>query len=268
MQICTVNTLLKKGSHMITTIGEVEKYFVFARIDGKYDVLVEGFNDGFAEISVPVSTFRKGTEITISVMYKDDFISFIAGCFSKKSNFKEKLFRAYGCTSNTEFLGFKLKIGDKYCLITSEKSFIFDIEEAIMSLASEVAETVEKRGNEVIDKLNSNIDEINSVLCNVEGIVFTSESAREKYEETCEENLYSFAQNFVAYVQYLVIENGQNIRESVERAYEAFEKIGENVAGRINEVQFLCKYCVYGDEIMKAYIDIQTRKFSESLGDF
>ena len=253
---------------MITTIGEVEKYFVFVRLDGQYDVLVEGFNNGFAEISIPVSTFREGSKIIISIMYKDDFISFIAGSFSKESNFKEKLFRAYGCSKDTEFLGFKLKIRDKYCLITSEKSSVFDIEEAIITLASEFAGTLEKGVNEEVDRLNSNVDELNKVLYNVEGIIFTSKSAKEKYEETCEENLYSYAQNFVAYVQYLVIENGKNIRESVERAYEAFEKIGEDVAGRINEVQFLCKYCVYGEEIMKAYIDIQTRKFGESLGDF
>ena len=134
MQISTVNTLLKKGLKMITTIGEVEKYFVFARIDGQYNVIVEGFNDGFAEILVPVSTFREGTKITITIMNKDDFISFIAGCFSKNSNFKEKLFRAYGCTNSTEFLGFKLKIRDKYYLITSENSSVFDIEEAIMQM--------------------------------------------------------------------------------------------------------------------------------------
>ena len=66
----------------------------------------------------------------------------------------------------------------------------------------------------------------------------------------------------------MVIENGQNISKSVEKAYKAFEEIGEDVAGRINEVQFLCKYCLYGEEIIKAYIDIQTRKFGESLGDF
>lgn len=253
---------------MITTIGEVEKYFVFVRLDGQYDVLVEGFNKGFAEISVPVSTFREGSKIIISIMYKDDFISFIAGSFSKESNFKEKLFRAYGCGKDAEFLGFKLKIRDKYCLITSENSSIFDIEEAIMTIASEFAEKLEKGVNEEIDKFNTDVDELNSVLYNVEGIIFTSKSAKEKYEETCEENLYSYAQNFVAYVQYLVIENGKNIGESVERAYEAFERIGEDVAGHINEVQFLCKYCLYGEEIMKAYIDIQTRKFGESLGDF
>lgn len=253
---------------MITTIGEVEKYFVFVRLDGEYDVLVEGFNKGFAEISVPVSTFREGSKIIISIMYKDDFISFIAGSFSKESNFKEKLFRAYGCGKDAEFLGFKLKIRDKYCLITSENSSVFDIEEAIMTIASEFAEKLEKGVNEEIDKFNTDVDELNSVLYNVEGIIFTSKSAKEKYEETCEENLYSYAQNFVAYVQYLVIENGKNIYESVERAYEAFERIGEDVAGHINEVQFLCKYCLYGEEIMKAYIDIQTRKFGESLGDF
>ena len=253
---------------MITTIGEVEKYFIFVRIDGQYDVLVEGFNKGFAEISVPVSTFCEGSKIIISIMYKDDFISFIAGSFSKESNFKEKLFRAYGCGKDAEFLGFKLKIRDKYCLITSENSSIFDIEEAIMTIASEFAKTLEKGVNEEIDKFNKDVDELNKVLYNVEDIVFTSKSAKEKYEETCEENLYSYAQNFVAYVQYLVIENGKNIGESVERAYEAFERIGEDAAGHINEVQFLCKYCLYGEEIMKAYIDIQTRKFGESLGDF
>lgn len=253
---------------MITTIGEVEKYFVFVRIDGQYDVLVEGFNNGFAEISIPVSTFREGSKIIISIMYKDDFISFIAGSFSKESNFKEKLFRAYGCSKDTEFLGFKLKIRDKYCLITSEKSSVFDIEEAIITLASEFATAIEKGLNEEVDRLNSNVDELNKVLYNVEDIVFTSKRAKEKYEENCEENLYSYAQNFVAYVQYLVIENGQNISKSVEKAYKAFEEIGEDVAGHINEVQFICKYCLYGEEIIKAYIDIQTRKFGESLGDF
>lgn len=253
---------------MITTIGEVEKYFVFVRIDGQYDVLVEGFNNGFAEISVPVSTFREGSKIIITIMYKDDFISFIAGSFSKESNFKEKLFRAYGCSKDTEFFGFKLKIRDKYCLITSEKSSIFDIEEAIITLTSEFAITIEKGLNEEVDRLNSNVDELNKILYNVQDIVFTSKRAKEKYEENCDEDLYRYAKNFVAYVQYLVIENGQNISKSVEKAYEAFEEIGEDVAGHINEVQFLCKYCLYGEEIIKAYIDIQTRKFGESLGDF
>lgn len=256
---------------MITTIGEVEKYFVFARIDGKYDVLVEGFNKGFAEISVPVGTLCEGTKIIISIMYKDDFISFIAGCFSKKSNFKQKLFRAYGCTSNTEFLGFKLKIKDKYCLITREKSSIFDIEEAIMTIASEFAGTVEKGVNEEIDKFNKDVDELNKVLYNVEDIVFTSKSARDEYAKSCErkpDKISRYAENFIAYVQYLVIENRESIEESVEKAYEAFQSIGEDVAGRINEVQFLCKYCLYGDDIIKVYIDIQTRKFGESLGDF
>ena len=250
---------------MITTIGEVEKYFVFVRLDGEYDVLVEGFNKGFAEISVPVSTFREGSKIIISIMYKDDFISFIAGSFSKESNFKEKLFRAYGCGKDAEFLGFKLKIRDKYCLITSENSSVFDIEEAIMTIASEFAEKLEKGVNEEIDKFNTDVDELNSVLYNVEGIIFTSKSAKEKYEETCEENLYSYAQNFVAYVQYLVIENGKNIGESVERAYEAFERYWGSPENDGQIMNFICKYCKYGDEIFEAYTEILTQAFADEL---
>ena len=256
---------------MITTIGEVEKCFVFVRIDGQYDVIVEGFNEGFAEISVPVNILREQNKVIIYTMYKEDFFSFIAGSFSKKSNFKEKLFRAYGCGKDAEFLGFKLKIREKYCLITSENSSIFKIQEAISTLISEYGKTVRDKVNAEIDNINNNIEELSSILDNIEDLVFTNRRDRQEYEKSYENNLdkrSAFAENFIAYVQYFVIKNGQSVEKSVERAYEVFGKVGEDVAGHINEIQFLCNYCLYGDEIIKNCINIQARKFSESLGDF
>lgn len=267
MQISTVNTLLKKGLKMITTIGEVEKYFVFARIDGQYNVIVEGFNDGFAEILVPVSTFREGTKITITIMNKDDFISFIAGCFSKNSNFKEKLFRAFGCTKETDFKGIRVSIQEFHQFITVENSFVIKVEEIIKKLLLDFTVQVLKEEQEEDAIHKERTKEIVKLLESLD-IAFRSDKAEDEYEEApteiSDEDL-GYGEDFIKYVQYLHREKDQDIFDAVKETYTTFVgywSIPQN-DGQI--MKFICKYCRYGDEIYEAYTEILTQAFADEL---
>ena len=254
---------------MKTTIKSVKKFFTFESEDG-YDILVEGFSDGFVDVELPITLTHEGSKVILYTINEDNFISFIAGCFAKDSNFKEKVFRAYGCNSDTEFCGFRLMINEEFCLITKYNSSVFKIKESILNLVSKFANNVVNEANKEIAEFNSKVEALDEVLENIETIHFKSDKAEELYLDVVQEKedeLSGFGETFVAYVQNF-IGKGKSISEIVQEAVNRFEEVGEDINEGINEVQFVCKYCQYGDEIYKAYLDILTKRFSDELGDF
>lgn len=254
---------------MKTTIKSVTKFFIFENDDG-YEVLIEGFSEGFVEIEVPITLSRGESQISIYSIDESKFISFIAGSFAKDSNFKEKVFRAYGFSSDTEFCGFKLRINEDYCFITKDNSSLFKIKESIINLVYKFTQRIEAQTKAEISEYNSKVDALEKVFESVEEIYFKNDRAEELYEravEQIEEELSGFGVDFIAYVQSF-IGKGKSIHEIVQEAINIFEDVGWQIDEEISEVQLICKYCKYGDEIYEAYLDIQSKRFGDELEDF
>ena len=72
-------------------------------------------------------------------------------------------------------------------------------------------------------------------------------------------------EDFVKYVQYLHREKDQTIFDAVIETYKTFIgywTLPENDGHIMN---FICKYCKYGDEIYEAYIDILAQAFANEI---
>lgn len=254
---------------MKTTIKSVNKFFTFENENG-YEVLIEGFSDGYIDIEVPITLSSEEGRISIYTINESNFISFIAGSFAKDSNFKEKVFRAYGCSSDTEFYGFRLRINEEYCLIEKDNSSMFKIKESIINLVSKFAKNVSEEANAEITEYNNKVDALEKVLENAEEICFKNDRAEDLYEvasEQMDKELSGFGEDFITYVQSF-IGKGKSIYQIVQEAINIFEDIGWDIDEEIREVQFICKYCKYGDEIYEAYLDILAKRFGDELGDF
>ena len=99
-------------------------------------------------------------------------------------------------------------------------------------------------------------------------IAFRSDKAEDEYEEApteiSDEGL-RYGEDFVKYVQYLHREKDQDIFDAVIETYTTFVgywTVPENDGQIMN---FICKYCKYGDEIYEAYIDILAQAFANEI---
>lgn len=256
---------------MKTTIIGIQKFFTFENEDG-YEITVKGFSDGVVDVDIPMGISTIGEIMILSnpVDKDDEFIRFIAGCFAKDSNFREEIFRAYGCTSDTEFHGFRLMIDEDSCLITKENSSFFKIKDTIEDFIFKFAQKILDEVNAEVSEFNKKVEALDEVLNSVETIEFKSDRAEELYMATFEkkeEELMGFGVDFVAYVQNF-IGKGKSIPEIVQEAVNRFEEIGEDFIERKEEVRLVCEYCRYGDEIYEACLDILAKRFNDELEYF
>lgn len=253
---------------MKTTIKSVTRFFTFEDEKG-YEVYVEDFKDGFVEIDIPVDIGYEGNTIYFGIRGKEEFVTFISGCFAKESNFKEEVFKAYGCSPDTEFLGFKLILPDMSCIITKKNSSIFDIEKAIKDLVYDFIKNGIEEENKEIDEFKAKLKKLNELLERID-IEFKSDQAEEEYAERSEEkdeDSIQYAENFIALVQYF-IGQGDGTDIAVNKTYKILNDLELIIQNDLEAIQFICKYCRYGDEIYNAYIDMQIKWFSDELTDF
>lgn len=254
---------------MKTTIKKVTKFFTFEEENG-FEVTIEGFEDGLAVIEIPVEVDTVIDEggIYVRAINEDEYVSFISGCFGEESNFKEELLRAYECSSDTEFLGFKLRVQEVSCTITEENSSIFKIRESLRLVLLTFAQKVIYEANREIYEHSEKIKRLNDILDHTE-LRFKSYRAEVEYEEHLEGkdiDEIGYGEDFATYVQYLVSQ-GCNISEAVQETYSLFESIGTIDDGDSQTIQFVCQYCLYGEEIVKGYFDILMQRFNDELKD-
>lgn len=254
---------------MKTTIKKVTKFFTFEEENG-FEVTIEGFEDGLAVIEIPVevdTVIDEGT-IYVRAINEDEYVSFISGCFREDSNFKEELLRAYECKPDTEFLGFKLRVQEVSCTITEENSSIFKIRESLSSMVLTFAQKVIDEANREIYEHSEKLKRLNDILDHTE-LRFKSYRAEVEYEEQLEGrdvDEIGYGEDFATYVQYLV-SKGCNISEAVHDTYKLFESIGATDDGDSQIIQFVCQYCLYGEEIVKSYFDILMQMFNDELNN-
>ena len=249
----------------VNIIG-VRKSFEFLTDEG-FSVYVDDFKGGFAYIEIPVNIVYGEDEIYTTILNSKEYIHFISGCFKNNSNFKERLFRAFGCSKDTEFKGIRISIQEFYKLITIEDSFVLKINEIIDQLLTDFTVHVLKEENEEKLKQEERTREINKLLDSLE-VAFKSDRAEDEYEEApteiSDEDL-GYGEDFVKYVQYLHREKDQDIFDAVIETYITFVgywTVPENDGQIMN---FICKYCKYGDEIFEAYTEILTQAFADEL---
>ena len=249
----------------VNIIG-VRQSFAFLTDEG-FEVYVDDFKDGFAYIEIPTDITYKDENVYVMVLNLKEYAQFISGCFENGSNFKEKLFRAYGCTKNTEFKGFRISIQEFYQFITVEDSFVIKVEEIIKKLLLDFTVQVLKEELEEDDKQEERTRKINKLLESLD-IAFRSDKAEDEYEEApteiSDEDL-GYGENFVKYVQYLHREKDQDIFDAVIDAYITFERYWGSPENDGQIMNFICKYCKYGDEIFEAYTEILTQAFADEL---
>lgn len=255
---------------MKTTIKKVTKFFTFEEENG-FEVTIEGFEDGLAVSEIPIEVNAVADEGTIyvNVINEDKYASFISGCFREDSNFKEELLRAYECSPDTEFLGFKLKVQEVSCTITEENSSIFKIRESLSSMARTFVKKVMDEANREIYEHNEKLKRVNNILDNTD-LRFKSYRAEVEYEEQLEGkdiDEIGYGEDFATYVQYLVSKGNCNVSEAVQETYRLFESIGAIDDGDSQIIQFVCQYCLYGDEIVKSYFDILMQRFNDELNN-
>lgn len=249
----------------VNIIG-VRKSFEILTDEG-FSVYVDDFKDGFAYIEIPTGITYKDENVYVMVLHLREYVQFISGCFEKDSNFKEKLFRAFGCTKETEFKGIRVSIQEFHQFITVENSFVIKVEEIIKNLLVDFTVQVLKEEQEEDAIHKKRTKEINELLESLD-IAFRSDKAEDEYEEApteiSNEDL-GYGEDFVKYVQYLHREKDQDIFDAVIETYTTFIgywTVPENDGQIMN---FICKYCRYGDEIYEAYTEILTQAFADEL---
>ena len=138
----------------------------------------------------------------------------------------------------------------------------------------QIAEVIEVGPGEIIDGKKEEdaihkerTKEIVKLLDSLD-IAFRSDKAEDEYEEApteiSNEDL-GYGEDFVKYVQYLHREKDQDIFDAVIETYTTFVgywTVPENDGQIMN---FICKYCKYGDEIYEAYTEILTQAFADEL---
>lgn len=249
----------------VNIIG-VRKSFEVLTDEG-FSVYVDDFKDGFAYIEIPTGITYKDENVYVMVLHLREYAQFISGCFEKDSNFKEKIFRAFGCTKETEFKGIRVSIQEFYQFITAENSFVIKVEEIIKKLLLDFTAQVLKEEQEEDAIHKERTKEIVKFLESLD-IAFRSDKAEDEYEEApteiSNEDL-GYGEDFVKYVQYLHREKDQDIFDAVIETYTTFIgywTVPENDGQIMN---FICKYCRYGDEIYEAYTEILTQAFADEL---
>ena len=249
----------------VNIIG-VRKSFEFLTDEG-FSVYVDDFKDGFAYIEIPTDIIYKDENVSVIALHLKEYVQFISGSFEKDSNFKEKIFRAFGCTKETEFKGIRVSIQEFHQFITVENSFVIKVEEIIENLLVDFTVQVLKEEQEEDAIHKERTKEINKLLESLD-IAFRSDKAEDEYEEApteiSNEDL-GYGEDFVKYVQYLHREKDQDIFDAVIETYTTFVgywTVPENDGQIMN---FICKYCKYGDEIYEAYTEILTQAFADEL---
>ena len=249
----------------VNIIG-VRKSFEFLTDEG-FSVYVDDFKDGFAYIEIPTDIIYKDENVSVIALHLKEYVQFIPGSFEKDSNFKEKIFRAFGCTKETEFKGIRVSIQEFHQFIIVENSFVIKVEEIIENLLVDFTVQVLKEEQEEDAIHKERTKEINKLLESLD-IAFRSDKAEDEYEEApteiSNEDL-GYGEDFVKYVQYLHREKDQDIFDAVIETYTTFIgywTVPENDGQIMN---FICKYCKYGDEIYEAYTEILTQAFADEL---
>lgn len=249
----------------VNIIG-VRKSFEVLTDEG-FSVYVDDFKDGFAYIEIPTGITYKDENVYVMVLHLREYVQFISGCFEKDSNFKEKIFRAFGCTKETELKGIRISIQEFYQFITAENSFVIKVEEIIEKLLLDFTMQVLKEEQEEDAIHEERTKEIVKLLDSLD-IAFRSDKAEDEYEEApteiSDEDL-GYGEDFIKYVQYLHREKERDIFDAVKETYTTFVgywSIPQN-DGQI--MKFICKYCRYGDEIYEAYTEILTQAFADEL---
>ena len=261
--------LLRERNIMKTIIKNVNKIFSFKDEKG-YEVLVDGFKDGFATIRIPITVTRYEDKISACIVDGNNLISFLSGCFGKESNFVKMLFETYECDSTAEFLGFKLKAGDMSCTVTRENSAFYSIKEIIENFLGIYAEAEAEKINKRTDEYNKEREDLDNLLDSLD-IAFKSDQAEDKYIEEAErldENFLGYGQDFVAHVQYLVEQEGYNISDAVNETYRRFDSISFNIEEGLASIQFICRFCLYGDEIYESYFNIWMKMYNDELNNY
>ena len=251
----------------VNIIG-VRKSFSFLTDEG-FEIFVDDFKDGFAYIEIPTDITYKDENVYVVALNLKEYAQFISGCFENGSNFKEKLFRAYGCTKNTEFKGFRISIQEFYQFITVEDSFVIKVEEIIKKLLLDFTVQVLKEELEEDAKQEERTRKINKLLDSLD-IIFKSDKAEDEYEEAptaiSEEDL-AYGENFVKYVQYIHREKDKNIFDAVIETYITFTNFWDIPENDYLIMNFICKYCKYGNEIFEAYTEILAQAFADEISD-
>ena len=249
----------------VNIIG-VRKSFEFLTEEG-FSVYVDDFKEGFAYIEIPTEVKYKDENVSVIALYLKEYAQFISGCFEKDSNFKEKIFRVFGCTKETEFKGIRVSIEEFHQFITVENSFVIKVEEIIKKLLLDFTVQVLKEEQEEDAIHKERTKEINKLLESLD-IAFRSDKAEDEYEEApteiSDEDL-GYGEDFIKYVQYLHREKDQDIFDAVIETYTTFIgywTLPENDGQIMN---FICKYCKYGDEIFDAYAEILTQAFADEI---
>lgn len=252
---------------MNTSIKSVKKVFFFETEDG-YEVLIDKFEDGWAECAVPISAEAEATSIVICIPEVEEFIKFIYGCFTEDSNFKEVLLEAFGYPPDSEFIGIKIKLEDAYRTITAENSAFFDIWKLLDELVKEYVAIVTKNINDNIKEESEKTEKFCDLMSEVD-VEFSNDEAEEIYyekseDEDVDEGITFYSEFFVAYVQYLIKKERISIQEAIEDTYDMFEELDLYIP-EPNEIQLICGYCKYGNEIYQGVVNILLRRFNDEL---
>ena len=254
---------------MKTTIRNVKKLFVFENEKG-FEVTIESFEDGLAVIEIPVDVDVVPEEgrIYFKIVYEDEYVSFMSGAFNKDSNFKDELLRVYGCDQKEKFVGFKLQIQELvYCTVTKEDSSALTIRENMRIMVYNFANEIMNEANREISEYDKKFKLLNDILGRTE-LRFKNYRAEAEYEENLQGmdiDEIGFAEDFVTYVQYLIRQKKFNVPEAVQETYKFFDSINVIEVGSLPILRFICHYCLYGEEIIKSYFDIQMQKFNDEL---
>ena len=251
----------------VNIIG-VRQSFAFLTDEG-FEVYVDDFKDGFAYIEIPVNIVYEESEVDTTILNANEYAKFISGCFRSDSNFKEKVFRAFGCTKDTEFKGFRISIQEVYKFITIEDFSVFKIDEIMDKLLIDFTVQVLREKNEEEAKHEERTRKINKLLDSLD-IIFKSDKAEDEYEEVptaiSEEDL-AYGEDFVKYVQYIHREKDKNIFDAVIETYITFTNFWDIPENDYLIMNFICKYCKYGNEIFEAYTEILAQAFADEISD-
>ena len=251
---------------MTTIVKNISKVFFIENENG-YEVIIYGFEKGFVFVQIPINVYKYESKLIFNVVKGDEFVEFLSGAFKEESNFKEKICEAYGCKLDSEFLGFKMVLAGIVCTITNENSSFYAIKSAVERVLDIYSKALTEAVSEEIHDFNKERSEFDELLNRLD-IIFKSDRAEAEYEENFDGKNFevlSYGQDFVAYVQYLIRQGTDNVSEAVDMAYKKFDFLDNNITEGLSAIQFVCQYCLYGEEICESYFNILMQKVNDEI---
>lgn len=220
---------------MTTIVTETSISVSFTDSNGN-GIEVFDVKDGWAEIVLPSSFDFVSAKYSIIQKLANEYIEFISGCFTEKSNFRKILFEKFGKDPNSEFKGFEVTFKDYNWYINAENSNVFQIGIMFETWTEKCNEDFKKENCTRTERIRQNVPKW-----------FPN------YKEINDNDIKSEALgvHFIMKMEDLIKKEHLEFSQAADWAYENMENFDGPSKDEV--IKFLEKYWTRGEELKNWY---------------